>query len=96
MRAEAISHQLEQDATEERIRTTSEVAAQWAQVDPRGAAAWVESLPEGEHREWAARNVVMNWARYGEEEARAWVAQRDNPEERSVLEAVLAGDLRAP
>lgn len=48
------------------------IASDWAATDPAGAAKWVETLPPGEAREWAAKNVVLRWSSYSPSEAKAW------------------------
>ncbi len=47
------------------------MASRWAGEDPQWAGAWVQRLPEGEDRVWAAKNVAFQWSRYSAAEARA-------------------------
>lgn len=49
------------------------VAVTMAQEDPDQASAWVAGIPEGENKEWAARNLVSSWAKYDPAAAAAWV-----------------------
>lgn len=53
-----------------------------AEEDPAEAASWVGSLPPGEARTWAQKNVLKNWSQYDPDAAAAWkksfsVADRD-------------------
>ena len=62
-------------------RTTQERAYAFASLygyqDPAAASRWVESLPAGEPRVWAAKNVAASWAEYYPEESRKWVEGLD-------------------
>ena len=42
----------------------STLAVVWAQNDPAAASAWVETLPAGETKSWARKNLAANWANY--------------------------------
>jgi hypothetical protein len=44
----------------------------WAQYDPAAAAAWVNTLPEGNAQTWAANNLVSSWSRNDLESAASW------------------------
>jgi len=46
---------------------------QWAQQDPEAASQWVRTLPQGEAKLWAQKNLASNWALYDPEAANAWV-----------------------
>lgn len=96
LRGDAMSHlfdeagaALERTGTTEPklLRTLCESTSDWATTNPRGAAAWVETLPEGEAYEWASRNLVLTWRRSAPGEAERWVsglpesAHRDRLEE---------------
>ena len=37
------------------------------------ASQWVQSLPDGEARSWALKNVAFAWALYDPKEAGQWV-----------------------
>lgn len=47
-------------------------AVTMAEEDPAEAASWVGSLPAGEARTWAQRNVLKNWSQYDPDAAAAW------------------------
>jgi hypothetical protein len=44
------------------LRLSSSYAVALGNDDPGAASAWVDSLPEGEPRLWAAKNLAANWA----------------------------------
>ncbi|WP_035608670.1 hypothetical protein [Haloferula sp. BvORR071] len=52
-----------------------QIVSQWAEQDPAAAAKWVEALPAGEQRDWAAKNVVLRWSSYSPAAAKAWEAK---------------------
>lgn len=56
------------------IRTTSEFAANWAVKDPAAAAGWVRTLPKGETKLWAQKNLARHWADYDPKSASQWMA----------------------
>ena len=96
IRSEALSHLVVSGSNgglSERqfLGRVSETAAQWGRSDPAAAAQWVTSLPEGDAREWAARNVVREWAGHSEQEARSWVEGLNRGAERTLLLEVLEG-----
>lgn len=69
----------------EQTRAACRLAAGWAISEPRQAAAWVESLPAGEARLWAAKNVALQWNQYSTSEPRAWAAKLPEAERNAVL-----------
>lgn len=60
---------------ERSVKMHASIAAQWAEEDASAAARWVERLPEGEARTWAAKNVVLRWSSYSPAAAKAWEAK---------------------
>ena len=60
---------------EQSINWHARVAADWGSEDPSAAAKWVESLPTGEARDWAAKNLVLRWSSYSPAAAKAWEAK---------------------
>lgn len=50
------------------------LAASWAQEDPAAAGKWVNSLPEGQERLWAARNLASLWTENDPAAARQWLS----------------------
>lgn len=76
------------DQARQRMRVACEFAAEWAAESPRQAADWVTTLPAGDERLWAARNVALQWARYSVSEAREWASRLTESERRSVLAAL--------
>lgn len=48
-------------------------AVKWSMKDPDAASAWVQSLPAGEARTWAQKNLAANWAKYDPDAAQQWI-----------------------
>ena len=48
-------------------------AVMLATKDPDSAAQWVRSLPNGEAKQWAQKNLAANWAKYDPEAVDQWV-----------------------
>ncbi len=76
----------------ERVRAACRLAAGWASTAPAQAAAWVQTLPAGEARLWAAKNVARQWQDYSTAETHDWAAKLPEPERKAVL-ALLADPL---
>jgi hypothetical protein len=55
-------------------RLVSNHAVRWAAKDPVAASEWVQTLPAGEPRLWAQKNLAKNWALYDPQAAGQWVA----------------------
>jgi hypothetical protein len=79
-------------------RTTdqaSEFAVNWARSDPAAAGDWVRSLPAGEARQWAQKNLAANWAQYDPEATEQWINSLpadDRPPVREFLKKSAKGD----
>ncbi len=54
------------------LRTVSHLATQWVAEDPAAASRWVATLPAGEERTWAMKNMARHWAEYEPAAAAAW------------------------
>ena len=46
----------------------------WAEKDPVAASDWVQTLPSGDGKLWAQKNLAANWAQYDPEAAKRWAA----------------------
>ncbi|MES2923635.1 MAG: hypothetical protein V4819_18915 [Verrucomicrobiota bacterium] len=55
------------------VSPASQFAVTWAKTDPAAAGSWVQSLPAGDARLWAQKNLAANWAQYDPQEAAQWV-----------------------
>lgn len=55
------------------IGEVSQLGAHWAHHDPRAARTWVENLPPGNLRSWAALNVSRQWSRSNAAAAKQWL-----------------------
>ncbi|MES2996158.1 MAG: hypothetical protein V4733_05040 [Verrucomicrobiota bacterium] len=54
------------------IEQASKLVTRWAKEDPAAAGTWVRTLPAGEARLWAQKNLAASWARYNPAEAENW------------------------
>ncbi|WP_367872045.1 hypothetical protein [Luteolibacter sp. Populi] len=77
LRAESIRYLIEDQGgapvNERRLRESCRFASDWGVREPRAAARWVESLPDGESRLWMAKNVAAAWGNYDPQGAAKWV-----------------------
>jgi hypothetical protein len=55
-------------------RHASGLVSSWGRKDPVAAGRWVNSLPSGEARLWAAKNLAAQWNEYEPAAARQWTA----------------------
>ena len=55
------------------LAQASQFAVNWSKTDPTAAGVWVQSLPSGDARLWAQKNLAANWAQYDPQEAAQWV-----------------------
>lgn len=75
---EAIRHLLlnpaaRPDSKSDLARRASEYASRLAFNDPAAASEWVGSLPAGNEKLWAQKNLARNWAVYDPRAAGQWV-----------------------
>lgn len=54
-------------------RAASAIGSSWAEENPNEAGRWVNSLPAGTERLWAAKNLAARWSEYEPSEARKWL-----------------------
>ncbi len=86
LRGEAVRHQLTSASDESgnpsddpfRGRNPEErasaLAVEWMKSDPGAASQWVNSLPAGDAKLWAQKNLARNWALYDPDSAKLWVS----------------------
>ncbi len=55
------------------IEASSRYVAQLAVKDPTAAADWVQTLPAGDAKLWAEKNLAANWQQYDPKAAGQWV-----------------------
>lgn len=75
-RGEMIRYQMESAGSEGDGRfadSASWLAIEWMKQDADAAGNWVNSLPAGDERTWAQKNLARNWALYDPDAAQAWV-----------------------
>lgn len=79
---EAIRHLIADDSPAEdkewdpfssKLTKPSLHAVDWMLKDPDAARQWVQSLPEGEAKLWAQRNLAINWQLYDPEAVTQWL-----------------------
>jgi hypothetical protein len=61
-------------AAQANLDMAAEHANQWAKSDPAAAGEWARSLPPGDPKLWAMRNLAATWTRYDPAAAKQWVA----------------------
>lgn len=55
------------------VQAASRYAVELSSKDPDAAARWVQSLPTGDARQWASKNLATNWANYDPDAMQEWV-----------------------
>jgi hypothetical protein len=73
-----VTNPVPQDNTQQNQSTdpsalASYLAAKWVGNDPGAASEWVQTLPAGETKLWAQKNLAANWAQYDPAAADQWV-----------------------
>jgi hypothetical protein len=66
------------------VYASAALVSDWVQSDPIAASRWTESLPPGEARVWALRNLAANWLPYDTPAANAWIAKLPTKEQADV------------
>jgi hypothetical protein len=98
LRGEAIRYLLEnpqilvaakKEGWEGTIARSSNYAVTLSERDPVAAAAWVESLPQGDAKLWTSKNLIANWSQYDPQAAAAW-EKKLPPSDRSGIEKLKA------
>lgn len=57
----------------EQIRTASSFVVSWGSDDPGAAGDWLSSLPEGEPKRWAHKNLAAKWMSFDPPAAERWL-----------------------
>lgn len=104
LRAEAIAQMLENPPPAEpnrgepnsMTRHASGLVSSWGRKNPVAAGRWVNSLPSGEARLWAAKNLAAQWHEYEPAAARQWAAQLPADERQQVQEYLDRGTTGDP
>lgn len=55
------------------VQVASRYAVSLSGSDPDAAVRWVQSLPAGEARQWAQKNLASNWRNYDPEAVKQWL-----------------------
>ena len=89
--AEGLPRLAHTSPSETHAELASAIAMEWAQTDPRAAAAYVATrMAEGRARSDAARTVALRWAFLDPEAARGWIETFPDPRMRDELLALAA------
>jgi len=56
------------------VNAAAAIGSAWAEENPNEASRWVDSLPAGPERLWAAKNLAARWSDHEPAEARKWLA----------------------
>jgi len=59
----------------EPIKASSGYAVWLFRHDPAAATKWVSSLPDGEAKLWASKNLADNWSQYNPKAVEAWISK---------------------
>jgi hypothetical protein len=51
----------------------SQFAVNWSKIDPEAASQWVQSLPAGDAKLWAQKNLAANWTQHDPEAVDQWI-----------------------
>lgn len=63
------------------IQKTSLHAVKWALKNPAAASSWVGSLPAGDARQWAQKNLATYWVQYDPDASEQWLNSLPKPEQ---------------
>jgi hypothetical protein len=55
------------------VKQASQFAVNWSKKDPDAASQWVQSLPAGDAKLWAQKNLAANWTQYDPEAVDQWI-----------------------
>jgi hypothetical protein len=55
------------------VMQASQFAVNWSIKDPEAASQWVQSLPAGDAKLWAQKNLAANWTQYDPEAVDQWI-----------------------
>jgi hypothetical protein len=79
---QALLEKLSHDGGSEALDLGQLLVRRWAELDPSGAAGWLQSLPEGPFRSGAVRQVCIAWANVDLKSAARWVQGLENVDDR--------------
>lgn len=78
------------DSENDPLRLASEYASRLVTKDPTIATEWVRTLPDGDAKLWAQKNLAQNWAVYDPKAAGQWVKSLP-PDARKAVGGFLKG-----
>jgi predicted Zn-dependent protease len=62
-----------QNSSKDPIAQASQFAVNWSKKDPEAASQWVQTLPSGDAKLWAQKNLAANWSQYNPEAVDQWI-----------------------
>ena len=62
-----------QSSSRDPIAQASQFAVNWSKKDPEAASQWVQTLPSGDAKLWAQKNLAANWSQYDPEAVDQWI-----------------------
>jgi hypothetical protein len=62
-----------QSRTDNTLAQASQFAVNWSKTDPTAASDWVGTLPAGDAKTWAQKNLAANWAQYDPQATQQWL-----------------------
>lgn len=81
----------DEKAAQANLRMAAEHANLWAQSDPAAAGEWARTLPPGDPKLWAMRNLAASWAQYDPAAAKQWVDSLPATDHKEVAEYLSLG-----
>ncbi len=76
------------------ISKASQFAVNWAKNDPTAASEWVQSLPAGDARLWAQKNLATNWSQVDPEATDRWLSTLPAAERKQVRDFMTRPDAK--
>lgn len=71
-----------------RVESTSAHTVKWAQKDPAAASEWLRSLPAGDAKQWAQKNLAAYWLQYDPTAAGQWLNSLPKTEQTPVRDFI--------
>jgi len=81
----------ETNASENPVRQASQLAVGWAKTDPIAASVWVQTLPSGDAKLWAQKNLAANWNQYDPQATGEWLKTLPASERTEVQKFIKSG-----
>lgn len=76
------------------VKDVAQVAIHWGAYDPASASVWAGSLPAGEARSYAIRNIASRWHLADSKAAERWISSLKDPAEVQAAREAVASALK--